>query len=287
MLGHVYKTTNNITGQIYIGAKSTPPKENLTYLGMGTLLKEDIKIYGKEKFTKQILLEDIDDVNELNELEEHFIKTMKSTIKDGNYNIQRNGGPIVMGHRHTEESRRVISEKLTGAIRTKEHCKNLSIGLKNSVKFQKWMKSAENSERCRLARLGYKHKESTKKKISIGNIGKIPSQRQRHLTSYIKGNQVIFIPPKGHWIKELIIDNSMQLTCQWLGLSFSVLYRNNGNEIFNENLNIAPMANQRMINTAMSTLGWTCIFTKRDVKKNKKRKVEGYVNIGGYPVWQN
>jgi hypothetical protein len=48
----IYCTTNKINGKKYIGSHN---KRKLNYLGSGTDLKQAIKKYGKENFTRQIL----------------------------------------------------------------------------------------------------------------------------------------------------------------------------------------------------------------------------------------
>ena len=48
----IYKTTNQITGEYYIGLNTTS-KPN--YLGSGVQIKKQIKKYGKENFIKEIL----------------------------------------------------------------------------------------------------------------------------------------------------------------------------------------------------------------------------------------
>lgn len=48
----IYKTTNKITGEYYIGLNST---SNPNYLGSGVDLKTQINEYGKENFIKEIL----------------------------------------------------------------------------------------------------------------------------------------------------------------------------------------------------------------------------------------
>lgn len=48
----IYKTTNKITGEYYIGLNST---SNPKYLGSGVELKKQVEKYGKENFIKEIL----------------------------------------------------------------------------------------------------------------------------------------------------------------------------------------------------------------------------------------
>lgn len=49
----VYKTTNKLNGKYYIGMQNT---DDHTYLGSGLALVKAIKKYGRENFTKQILV---------------------------------------------------------------------------------------------------------------------------------------------------------------------------------------------------------------------------------------
>lgn len=50
----LYKTTNNLTGEFYIGVHST---DNILdgYLGSGVLIQESIDRYGRQNFTREIL----------------------------------------------------------------------------------------------------------------------------------------------------------------------------------------------------------------------------------------
>ena len=48
----VYRTTNLLTGEVYIGATS---KDTETYYGSGPDIKNSIKALGAEHFTREIL----------------------------------------------------------------------------------------------------------------------------------------------------------------------------------------------------------------------------------------
>lgn len=83
----IYKTTNLITGKIYIGKDS---KNNPNYLGSGVILERSIKKYGKEYFIKEIL-EYCTTINDLNDCEIKWISIYNSTDKEIGYNISFGG----------------------------------------------------------------------------------------------------------------------------------------------------------------------------------------------------
>lgn len=67
----IYKTTNLITNQFYIGQHSTEDIDD-GYLGSGTGLLESIKEFGKESFSREIL-HDFDTFEEMNEKEKELV----------------------------------------------------------------------------------------------------------------------------------------------------------------------------------------------------------------------
>ena len=64
--GIIYLTQNQMNNKIYIGQTV---RENVNYLGSGVFLKQAIKKYGRENFTREIL-EECDSLEELNAAEE-------------------------------------------------------------------------------------------------------------------------------------------------------------------------------------------------------------------------
>lgn len=232
--GHVYKTTNLITGQIYVGAVSKEPKYRKWYLGSGRLIKEAINEYGFDNFKKEILMENIIDINILNEFEKLFIEKENSTNDNGNYNIRNDGGDLHIGAELSYESK----------------------------------------ENQKIKRIGSKRNDITKQRMSIAQRGKKRSLNQCHKNSYRNGNCVMLIPPKTSYIKEIIVDNSLQLTCNWLGLCCKLLKKYQNNEIRPYHIDKESQVN---------TIGWSFIDNTKEVKdvKNKKYKLYEFITPDG------
>lgn len=129
--GHVYLIENIDNGKRYIGAKSTPYVPIEDYAGSGVIIKEEIKRLGINKFVKICLVENIDNYDELNATEEDYIKTLKTTIEYGGYNIKENGGNCVD---YSQKSRDKMSKSGKIKLFSEEHRNNISnanMGIKN------------------------------------------------------------------------------------------------------------------------------------------------------------
>ena len=157
---YIYKITNKINGKIYIGKHST---DNLNdgYMGSGVVLRQAIKKYGVENFTKDIL-EFCDKEVELNDLEKHYIDKYKSTDKSIGYNLTQ-GGDGKSGYICSSETRIKLSKSHIGInpwnkdkLLSEEHKKHLSES-----------KKGENHPMY-----GKHHSEETKIKISEAKKGK-------------------------------------------------------------------------------------------------------------------
>ena len=123
--GYVYMIENLINGRQYIGAKFGHPTSIEEYQGSSETLNIDIDEYGIENFKKTILVPDVTtDDNYLDELESFMIHNFKTHISDGGYNIERSGGRCI---KHTTESRKRMSESLTGKKFSEERRHKMSL----------------------------------------------------------------------------------------------------------------------------------------------------------------
>jgi hypothetical protein len=84
----IYKTTNNINNKIYIGKHQTNNLDD-GYLGSGKYLKNAIKKYGKENFTREIL-HYCTSLEELNEKEAEIVNA-SFVLRDDTYNLALGG----------------------------------------------------------------------------------------------------------------------------------------------------------------------------------------------------
>lgn len=89
----IYKTTNLITQEWYIGQDS---KNNPNYFGSGIILKRAIKKYGKKSFTKQVLesLPEGSSKEDLNKAEIYWINVFNAVNDPKSYNIAFGGQDI-------------------------------------------------------------------------------------------------------------------------------------------------------------------------------------------------
>ena len=144
-MGVIYKITNIINNKIYIGKRIFTKEKFLrvNYFGGGKLIKLSISKYGIENFSREII-EEVD--NEiLSEREIYWIKFYNSRDLKIGYNLKEGGesksgrkcgslseetkqklrikalkqfenGGIFKGKKHTEETKKKISEKKRGSV---------------------------------------------------------------------------------------------------------------------------------------------------------------------------
>ncbi len=113
MYGYVYRTTNNITNKKYIGISHYDRSDNNSYFGSGTIIKNAIRKYGKQAFTKDIL-EECDTFEALIEAEGKWISKYNAVESDEYYNLMPGGhagyseGMKTYWSRYSKEQRKTM-----------------------------------------------------------------------------------------------------------------------------------------------------------------------------------
>lgn len=158
MTGIIYKTTNLVNGNIYIGKVRQKWPHDEKYLGSGVLLKKAIAKYGEENFKREAI-DEFKTKNEENEKEKFWISHYRKT-KNVLYNIAdggQGGGFIkseairkkisasLMGRKRPAEFCELMCKIRTGSSLTQEHKNNIGKALKGVPK------SAEHIESLRRA----------------------------------------------------------------------------------------------------------------------------------------
>jgi group I intron endonuclease len=123
----IYRIINKLNGKIYIGKHQTNDV-NDNYMGSGRAIKTAIKRHGSNNFSKEILFV-YDSEKEMNDKEKELVTELFISDPDTyNLGIGGEGGPHFNGLRHSEETRKNLSEKQQGKKHTLETRKKISEG---------------------------------------------------------------------------------------------------------------------------------------------------------------
>lgn len=170
----IYKITNKINGNFYIGKHKTKDL-NDKYMGSGKLIKAVIKKHGIENFEKEIL-ETFNTEEEMNEAEKHYV-----VLGEGSYNLCP-GGQGGWGYVNSKERSKKRSEFLS-----KVRKEQLLIE-KNIIKFKEITVLAN----LKIKELypngtfyGKTHSEETKKKMSVSASSRIGVKNSQFGTCWI------------------------------------------------------------------------------------------------------
>ena len=153
----IYKITNLLNEKYYIGKHKT---KNLNdgYMGSGKILLQSIEKNGIENFSKEILFI-FDNEEEMNLKEKELVTISEQTYNlceggQGGFSyINNNDIPKFKGKKHTEETKKIISEYRKG--------KPTNIGNDPWNKGKKGIYTEEHLSKLRKPR-----SEETKRKIS-------------------------------------------------------------------------------------------------------------------------
>ena len=116
-IGYIYKITYIDDGRVYIGQKLSP-KLVKSYWGSGKHLKEAIKRYGIEHFTRDII-EWCDTRDDLNNREKYWISFYDSQNSKKGFNILPGGVNAYIEHL-SEDHKKKIGESMRGQKRDPE-----------------------------------------------------------------------------------------------------------------------------------------------------------------------
>lgn len=193
--GIIYKTTNLITGKIYIGQDSN---NNPRYLGSGLLIKKAIKKYGRDKFIKEVLEECL--IEDLGIRERYYIELFNSMDLNTGYNLRAGGDHIhdysqsfmdkmkrpkteewkakKRGMKvHSQEFKDAVSKRLKGKKYTAEELDRRNIFLKDPnrcAKISKALTGRTKSEEHKQ-KLSEKAKERGLNKLTCPHCGNMSS----------------------------------------------------------------------------------------------------------------
>lgn len=139
----VYKITNKINNKYYIGMHKT---DNLDdgYMGSGKIISQAVEKYGAENFIKEILhIFDNEEDMKSKEKELVILEEMSYNLcpggKGGFGYINNSGITKFQGKKHSEKTKKFISEKMLGntncrgKILTEEHKNKISSKMKLSA----------------------------------------------------------------------------------------------------------------------------------------------------------
>jgi group I intron endonuclease len=185
----IYLTTNLINDKKYIGKDI---KNNPKYLGSGSLLKEDIKKYGRKNFKKEIL-EYCKSKHDLKEREEYWINYFKAVESDEFYNIRKN--VLNWNDLCTENKKKYISKKISTSNKGKKLSEETKqkISQSNKGKCKGNYHTNESKEKISLSNKGRKHSKETKQKISQSLKGKKRSLETKTKQSQSRKNHPMYV----------------------------------------------------------------------------------------------
>lgn len=129
-MAYVYLITNKINGKKYIGS-SRKNQIDENYYGSGKVIKDALKKYGKNNFQRDILWEGKGNERKI---ETYFLEEVNAASNPLYYNMTNDarGNNI-----HKEETKKTVSEKLTGRKFSKEICEKISKAKQGSTTSKK------------------------------------------------------------------------------------------------------------------------------------------------------
>lgn len=174
-MGYIYRITNLISKKMYIGQTIRDPNarwcghKNAIKAGKGCpILQKAVLKDGIKNFKFEVLIICFDE--DLNIYEKEYIKKYNTLAPNG-YNATEGGEPggTFIGKKHSEETKKILSEKNRKYYENEENKQRVANLVKEGLKKSEKWKKAKDEGRIGIAgkqRIGGKLAEETKKKIS-------------------------------------------------------------------------------------------------------------------------
>lgn len=139
---YMYEIKNLLNGKIYVGVHRTDELDD-GYMGSGKLLKQALEKYGIDNFKKTIL-ETFSSQEEMLEREREVVNE-EFLLREDVYNLKLGGEggfdwinssdvPKMKGKKHSEETKKAISEKMSGRKNDHSWIKNRDDAQEESFK---------------------------------------------------------------------------------------------------------------------------------------------------------
>ena len=224
------------SNKIYIGMTGRNPIErwaNGTAYKFNRHFENAIKKYGWDNI-KHFIVKDGLTYDEACSLEIQLIQRFNSTDPKHGYNIAKGGGPAMLGRKHSEETKRKISEAASKRVYDDDYCEKISHRMKKkyreSPEFrEKVLKaldkaneadhswSEEHREKFRQARLGHKMSEETRSKLSLAHKGKKLSQETIDKIAESQKKSVLCLETGEIWDSIQSVAMALGVTTPWIG----------------------------------------------------------------------
>lgn len=206
MIG-IYKITNNITGNFYIGQSVNIEKRFKEHKRkkLKTKLSKDFQIYGLDSFTFEII--EIVSIDKLNERELFYIEKLKPY-----YNSYKSGVNDCIRHISKETiSKLRISGKKQWEEKSQEDKENI---IKNNLKGPalNHRVSVETRNKISKSLLGTKLKDETKLKISLAH-------KERFKNGYVNKGAILKNQKKVLCVQENRSFNSIKEAAEYYGIN--------------------------------------------------------------------
>ena len=228
-VAHLYKITNTVTGEYYIGKHNGWTQNG--YWGSGNRIQRLIKKYGTDNFKYDILV--ISDVDYIFELERKMVTVNLIESDEKCLNLRVGGEGFTEHTKSTKlklskikklqmqdpiEKKKIsdgvkkyfaenpkVLEIISNTHKGKKHSEETKLKMSIAGKLS-YINNPERRENQKISNLGRKSSEETKQKISLANTGKIRTDEAKQKLREARAKQIM---PEGMYERTSKIMSSL------------------------------------------------------------------------------